>query len=163
MGRFFYVPLLILAAHGVAHVEDSWDLILSVDAAGNVAVDSQRPLQGDVPAPPSQPLREGLTYVELTDGAGRVLDGRALPLAPEIFYDHAAGDGRLQGGAVPVQKIQYHVRLPRRASSGQKVRFYQVRRRTLSHQTSFSAAPSVSTPRDFDLEPRGAAALNEAP
>lgn len=153
---------MLLALRGIAHDEDSWDLILSVDAAGNVAVDSQRPLQGDIPAPPPQSPREGLTYVELTDGAGRVLDGRALPLAPEVFYDHTSGDGRLQGGAFPVGKAQYHVRLPRRAATGQKVRFYRVRRRAASRPGSFAAAP-LSAPQDFDLEPRGGASLSETP
>lgn len=159
-GRYFYALAILPLLSGALRAADAWDLVVSVDGDGTVTVDSQRAVRDDAPLPAPQPMREGFTYVELTDGMGRVADRRSLPLAPEVFYDHAPGDGPLEGGAVPAERLQYNIRLPRR-ESGQHLRFYRVRRR-IAPRRDVSAAAS-SSPSDFDLDPLGAAVLTGTP
>lgn len=159
-GRYFYALAILFLFPATLRAADAWDLVVSVDGSGAVTVDSQRAVQDGSPLPPPQGMREGFTYVELTDAAGHVTDRRSLPLAPEVFYDHAPGDGRLEGGALPAPRLQYNIRLPRHAS-GQRLRFYRVRRRTAVRRDVSAAASSV--PSDFDLDPLGAAVLTGAP
>jgi hypothetical protein len=157
-GSRFFCALTLLLAACPAPAADSWDLLLSVDADGRVSVLSHTAV-ADVPAPPAQPLREGLTCLELRDAEGRLLDRRAVPLPSQIYFDHEPAPGSLQGGALPAPALQYHLRIPRRDAGRQRLSFYAVR----APRAAPLARAAVLRETDFLLDARGEAVLDGLP